>query len=176
MHNAAYVSAETQRYETKGRCYHHNKGSAVFLKTTTAQQFRHWIVEKMQIRKDEGKSTLKKKRTGDYTTTWNWRPDGWRMGSFILRSFFQAFYFCLRQTNKQNSPTMERHERCSLATSGIQSFYSYILHSTSTSCCIWNKKPSVLTFAAPSEHSSSLSSAAVFYQKLNSTPYRVDLH
>lgn len=55
--------------------------------------------------------THSQKKIGDYTTTWNWRPDGWKMGSFILRSFFQAFYFCLWQTNKQNSLTMGNRER-----------------------------------------------------------------
>lgn len=77
---------------------------------TTTPQCCHWIVEKMQMHEDEGKSTLghkkKNKKIGDYTTTWNWRPEGWKRGSFILRSFFQAFYFCVWQTRKQNILTI----------------------------------------------------------------------
>lgn len=73
--------------------------------------------------------------------------------------FFHAFYFGLRQTNKQNSPSVDSHERARASLlQASNSFYSYILHSTSTTCCISNQKPSRLTFAARSEHAGSLSS------------------
>lgn len=91
---------------------------------------------------------------------WKRRSVGWKTGSFIIWSFFffHAFYFCL-QTNKQSSPSVDSHERAGASLlQASNSFYSYILHSTSTTCCISNKKPSRLTFAARSKHAGSLSS------------------
>lgn len=77
-----------------------------------------------------------------------WVKDGLLYSQVI---FFRAFYFCLWQTNKQNRPTVESHERAEASLlQASNSFYSYILHSTSTACCISNKKPSRLTFAAHS--------------------------
>lgn len=119
--------------------------------TQRRNNFVIWEWRRCKCMKAEGKRILKKKDWrlhNGVDTEACWVNDGLLYSQVI---FFRAFYFCLRQTNKQNRPTVDSHERAGASLlQASNSFYSYILHSTSTACCISNKKPSRLTFAAHS--------------------------